>query len=235
MSWRKRVIQAGPVQAAAAAAIAAYLRLVYRTTRWDVVGAEHLERLAGQPLIGAFWHGRIMMMPFLWPAGRPIDILISRHRDGRLISRAMRWFGVGTIDGSTRRGGGAALRLIRRALEQGRSVGITPDGPRGPRMRAQSGIAAAARLTGAPVVPAACAVRWHRTQRSWDRFQLALPGSRGAYVIGPPLDPAAYDGVEPLRQAIEDALNRATAEADRRVGLVPTEPAPLSADPHARA
>ncbi|MBV9558515.1 MAG: DUF374 domain-containing protein, partial [Pseudolabrys sp.] len=104
------------------------IRFAYWTNRWTVEGAEHPTRLRneGRPFILAFWHGRLQMIPMAWQRMAPIHMLISSHRDGRIIADAVRYFGVQSIAGSTRRGGSAALRTMVRALAAGDCVGITP-------------------------------------------------------------------------------------------------------------
>jgi len=106
------------------------------------------------PYILAFWHGRLFLMPYAY-SGRRIAILISAHRDGELISRTMEHFGFVTARGSSTRGGALGLREILRRLKNGFDAAFTPDGPRGPREVVQPGIIAAARLSGAPIVPVA--------------------------------------------------------------------------------
>ncbi|MBI4185238.1 MAG: lysophospholipid acyltransferase family protein [Proteobacteria bacterium] len=184
------------------------------------------------PFIIAFWHGRLMMMPYIWRRGVPVHALISHHRDGRLLSRTIAHFGYATIAGSSSKGALGAVRAMADRIEAGESVAITPDGPRGPRMRAALGVVKVAGLTGAPILPASYSIRRRRVLRSWDRFLLALPFSRGVYLVGRPIrvardaDEAA---VEAARRAVEAALNALTAEADRRCGHAPVEPAPLPA------
>ena len=63
-----------------------------------------------------------------------------------------------------------ALRAMQRILAGGHSVGITPDGPRGPRMRAKPGAIKTAQLSGAPIVPVSGSVNRRRILGSWDRF-----------------------------------------------------------------
>src|SRR5437867_12465882 len=117
-------------------------------------GRETIEALrrAGQPFILAFWHGRLFLMRYSYPGTR-ITILISRHRDGELIARAMELFGLHATRGSTTEGGASGLREIVRRVREGYDVAFTPDGPRGPRRMAQMGVVQAARLAGVPVVP----------------------------------------------------------------------------------
>ena len=52
--------------------------------------------------------------------------------------------------------------ILHRLLARGESVGITPDGPRGPRMRVKPGAIKAAQLSGIPVLPVSGAVARRR-------------------------------------------------------------------------
>ncbi len=209
-----------------------YIRLVHATTRWTVVRGEIPARYwdEGEPFILAFWHGRLLMMPYSWPRGRAIHMLISEHRDGRLIADTVAHFGIETVAGSSTRGGVGALKRMVGMLKAGGYVGITPDGPRGPRMRASEGVSAVARLSGAPVIPATYAVSRRKVLGSWDRFIVAWPFAHGVIVWGDPVAvPPDADGValETARLAIENGLNAITAEADEMVGQATVEPAPL--------
>lgn len=213
---------------------AGYVRLVGRTIRWTVLGAEGPQSLwrEGRPFIVCFWHGRMFMLPPGWTSDRPVKILISQHRDGRLIAQTVARFGVGTVSGSTSRGAVAALRGILRELQAGVCVGITPDGPRGPRMRASAGVIGIARRAGVPIIPATFATSRRRILRSWDRFLLPLPFGRGVYTWGEAIevardaDPAAC---EAARRELENRLNALTNEADRICGHPPVEPGPARA------
>ena len=127
---------------------ALYIRFVYATNRWRWVRGDTVEGYwrDDTPFIVAFWHGRLLLMPCFWPPAKPVHMLISQHRDGQLIARTIGHFGVPTIAGSTRRGGAGALRALIKAIRAGGSIGITPDGPRGPRMRVGDGIVTLARM-----------------------------------------------------------------------------------------
>lgn len=211
-------------EAAACRLVAAYIRLVHATSRWEVHGEAHPAAFwdRGRPFIAAFWHERLLMMPLSWRRGVPIAVLISRHRDGERIARVIARFGLGSVRGSAAtgrgpKGGAAALRAMLRHIEAGHCVGITPDGPRGPRGRVAPGLVALAQLSGVPVIPTAFAVRRHRRLGSWDRFMFALPFSRGVFVWGEPIMLARTADAEAARRLIEDRLAAVTREADRRV------------------
>ena len=209
---------------------ARFTSLVFVTTRWRTHGREDADAMfrAGQPFITAFWHGRLMLASHGWQAEQPVHVIISRHPDGENIARATRRLGVVPVRGSSTRGGAAALRESLRLLKKGGYVAISPDGPRGPRMRVQPGIIGLARLSGVPIVPLTFAVSRRKVARSWDRFVIALPFGRGVFAWGPPLHVSAdadAAAMEDARRTLEERLNVLTAEADRMVGAEPIEPA----------
>jgi lysophospholipid acyltransferase (LPLAT)-like uncharacterized protein len=232
MSWTKRILRAERTRQILCWLVAVYIRLVYATSRFTTEAGEGPAAYwrDGKPFILAFWHGRLLMAPMAWPRDAAMNMLISGHNDGRIIADAISHFGLGTIVGSKSKGGSSALRAIVRALGQGQNVGFTPDGPRGPCMRASAGVIAAARLGRVPIIPLTYATTRRRLLGSWDRFHLALPFSRGLFLWGAPIHvPADADATEQerLRLVLETAMNELTAEADRRCGHAPTEPAPV--------
>lgn len=226
----KRLFAFEKVRRAACWIVAQYIRLVWLTGRWNVVAGDipagYWDR--GQPFLLAFWHGRILMMPRCWRPQKPIHMLTSQHRDGRLIADTVAHFGIQTVAGSTTRGGGSALREMVRKVKAGEWIGITPDGPRGPRMRASVGVVAMARLAGAPVLPVTYSAAWSIALGSWDRFLLPLPFTRGVIIWGRPVEVSAETsdaGMEALREEVEERLNAITIAADMRMKRVPVEPA----------
>ncbi len=242
MSPLKRLVRSRAAVRLAADTIALYIRFVRATSHWDTIGIEYpnVRWAAKEPFVGVFWHGRLLMLPPSWiDSTMPMHMLISQHRDGELIARTMDPFGIETVRGSTanpkktekEKGGRAALRTMVQLLKDGHCVGITPDGPRGPRMRVTPGTVAVARLAKLPILPATYATRRRKLLRSWDRFHLPAPFTRGVTIWGAPID-VHSDASESLEQAalrVEAALNAITAQADRICGHQPVEPAPLEA------
>ena len=231
----QRLLRSEPLRRALCWLIHLYIRLVYATSRWTAEGAEIPRRLReeGRPFILAFWHGRLLMIPMAWQRLAPMHMVISGHRDGRIIADAVRYFGVDSIAGSSSRGGAGALRAMVRFVKEGDCVGITPDGPNGPAMHATSGIVAAAKMARAPIVPVTYATSRRRILATWDRFHLPFPWSRGIYLWGEPLsvpEDIDDDGLEAWRRRIEERMIAQTAEADRRVGREATAPGTLARD-----
>lgn len=217
-----------------------YMLLVSASTRWRRVNRE-----AAAPfwrpeakLVLCFWHGRFPQAHKLWAFGRGVakaKMLVSRSRDGGVVMHASRMVGAQVIRGSAakgaqQKGGFEAAREVLRHIEGGGVIAMTPDGPRGPRMRARMGPVHVAKLAQAPLLPIAWSTRWRVVFDSWDRFILPLPFGRGALVWGdaiPPPSPAAdADEMEHVRAKLEAELNRISAEADRLAGVDIIEPAP---------
>ena len=219
---------------------AQYIRLVWATGRWEVRNGATPEQYwsQGKPFIIAFWHGRMLILPSMWPTTSKMHMLISMHRDGEMIARAIGYFGHGTVRGSAAKpgsvkdkGGAAALRGMLKALKANEYVGITPDGPRGPRMRATEGIVTVARVSGVPVIPCSYSARSRVVLGTWDRFVIPLPFTRGVIVWGEPILVARDANAAELssaRLAIEAGLNAVTNAADSALGVDPVEPEPAA-------
>lgn len=227
----KRVLRSAAVQAVTARLVGAYLYAALRTTRWTVVGEEHLYRyVRGRPAIAACWHECLPLAPVAWlllrargASGEP-RVLVSKHRDGRFIGTVMRRFGVRVVHGSTskdgsardvsEKGGPASMRVLLAGLDEGQHVILTPDGPRGPRRRAAPGVAQLGGLSGACVLPIGAQTSRRRVLATWDRMVVPLPFGRAVLVCGAPIA-VPREGWEAALPAIEAALTAAMDAADR--------------------
>ena len=212
-----------------------YVRLCFAAGNWTVLGDEAAQRMwrDGKPFVLAIWHGRLLMMPLAWRRDCTMSMLTSEHRDGELIKLAVGRFGVETVRGSTRKGGARALRTMISIVRGGGWVGITPDAPRGPYMRASDGAIQVARLAGIPIIPATYSASARLVLNTWDRFMVPLPFCRGVFVWGEPITiarDAKPDEVAAKRRELEDTLNRLGAMADTYCNRAPLEPAPLLAE-----
>jgi hypothetical protein len=215
----KKVLQSDWLRAAVSWLVAQYLLLVVKTLRWRIVGETELQQMAtGEPMIVAFWHETIPSMAILWQQAqrrgmvRPAVALASRHRDGQLIGQVIERMGLGLVSGSSSRGGAAGLRGLINALNAGMHVGLTPDGPRGPRRVCAPGVAQLAAVSGRQVLPCAALTSRAKTLESWDRMRLPLPFGHGVLVCGKPISVARedwQDGVETVTAALTAAINQA--------------------------
>jgi lysophospholipid acyltransferase (LPLAT)-like uncharacterized protein len=158
------------------------------TARFQVEDGEHSEqfRRLGRPVVYVLWHGRLL--PCTWlHREQGVATIISRSADGEIIARIVEQWGYVTVRGSSSRGGGAALRQLVRHVREGRCLGITPDGPRGPRQRMKPGALLAAQLTGAPLIPMAAGTRSAWWFEGWDRFLVPKPFANIRVAYGQPV------------------------------------------------
>jgi lysophospholipid acyltransferase (LPLAT)-like uncharacterized protein len=165
----------------------AALHALGSTWRIRTVHTEGLEKLrsGGHAFIYALWHGQLL--PLLWQhRGEGVIVLISEHRDGEMVAQAAQSLGYGLVRGSTTRGGGRALIGLVRALQSGKRVAITPDGPKGPPRQFAQGALVAAQRADAFILPVAVSASraWHL--RSWDRFMIPKPFARLTIAYGTP-------------------------------------------------
>ncbi len=143
------------------------------------------------PVIYVLWHNRFFCVPPAWNricyGHRKTVALTSASHDGDMVARAMAVFGLGSVRGSSSRRGVAALVGLKRALQEGLDICVTPDGPRGPRYQLQPGIIKLAESTGAPIIP--IHVRFSSAWRlkTWDRFVIPKPFSRVQVTFAEPI------------------------------------------------
>jgi lysophospholipid acyltransferase (LPLAT)-like uncharacterized protein len=70
-------------------------------------------------------------------------------------------------------------------VKEGRDVGITPDGPRGPKYQLQPGIIKLGQLTGGTIVPVRVLYSHALRFKTWDEFMLPLPFSKVTMIFEP--------------------------------------------------
>ncbi len=225
----KHLFRSRAMQAALAAILSAYLKLVLATLRWTRENESRAEAAwaSKSGVIVCFWHSRISLSPACWPLGKAQEprALISLSPDGVFIAEAMRRLGFPAIRGSSRKetdptndkGGGAAFREVLKWIRGGGGVAITPDGPRGPAERMAEGAPLLGKLSGAPILFVGLAARPCVTLNSWDRAVIPLPFARGAIVWD------GLDGVDRRADAAalgEDWTERLSAVTRRAEALL---------------
>jgi lysophospholipid acyltransferase (LPLAT)-like uncharacterized protein len=187
------------------------LRLVVmfigRTLRWRIEDPSGLlARTPQEPLIFAFWHNRILLLPFLfkkhWSKRKRdrVAVLVSASADGEKLSRVLEQFDLICVRGSSSRRGRQALVELTKLVKDGYDIGITPDGPRGPKYKVQDGVIALAQVTQAAIMPVSWDVdRKFVFKKAWDTFQVPLPFARAVLRIGEPI-PVSRDADAATRE-----------------------------------
>ena len=200
----------------------AVIRALGTTLRIEWRELEYLEkaRKMSRQVIFSSWHGRLFVLTFSL-RHRQIQVLASEHPDGDLMGRTITRLGFGHLKGSTSRGGARAIRNLAAALKSGLDVGLTVDGPRGPRGVVQQGVVELSRLTGTAVIPVSDTSRSRCLFNSWDRFQVPYPFAKVVVSYGEPFmvpHDASPEEREEYRLLLQERLNTLTTKLDADMG-----------------
>ena len=203
------------------------IRLLSLTLRYRIHVAEETRKIfqAGKPVLFAFWHGRMIIMPPVYhkvcgKGGKDAWIMVSRHWDGELIARTVKPFRILSARGSTTRGGREALHELIEKARLGHTIGITPDGPKGPLYTVQPGVVRIAQLTGTPIVSLTWAARPRWVASSWDRFQIPVPFARVSVFFDAPYyapQSETEEELEACRVRLEARLGEVTDRMEAEV------------------
>lgn len=153
------------------------------TLRFEVSdhGGIFLESGTTAPRIFLFWHNRIVAATSVWAKNnhwkRPLAVLTSASHDGTMLESIMKVFEIDAVRGSSSRRGAVAFLEMKKALSNGFSMCITPDGPRGPRYQLHPGAIKLAQSSSVPIVPIHLTFSSALRLNSWDRFVLPCPFS----------------------------------------------------------
>ena len=176
---------------------AGYIYLVYITSNIKLHNRTNIEKILEkrESFIYAFWHDQLLMCPLTWKNESKIMVLISKHRDGDIISKVISYLGFSAIRGSTSKptkikskGGILAARKMLKSLENGSSVGIALDGPRGPRHQVSEGPIQIARISNKMILPVVIGFKKKWALNTWDKFIIPKPFNKICIVWGDPLD-----------------------------------------------
>ena len=192
-----------------------YVSLIYYTNTWKIKRHNIPQSYHNQkkPFILAFWHSRLMLACYAWQKNKNINILISEHTDGKIISFAISYYGIKTIKGSRTRHGTQALRKMLLILKKGELVGITPDGPNGPKEKVSQGICQIARLSKCDIIPLGFSTSRHYRLKTWDNFFFSLPFGNGTFIWGNPIP--IENNINKLQKNLEKELNYITNIAEK--------------------
>lgn len=186
---------------------ALFIRLIYATNKKELEPEAVIDE---KPLIFACWHGELLMLPYLYRRYRKIPhakVMISSHFDGLLISKTVEYFGLETIAGSTNRNAAKVLIQGIRALKDGYDIGITPDGPKGPRHEVADGIIIMAQKTGTKIVLIRMLATKYWQFNSWDKFTVPKPFGTLKYYATLPIDVSGLE-LEDARALIKEGLEK---------------------------
>ena len=99
------------------------------------------------------------------------------------------------------------------------SIGITPDGPRGPRHKVGEGTINISRISNKKILPMSLACKKKWVLNTWDKFIVPKPFNEICIVWGEPLDPQ-FDKIDISTQQhnLEKSLISITELASNHIG-----------------
>ncbi len=182
-----------------------FVRFIYFTSKKEF---HHPKINNKESFVVAFWHGELLMQPFnykkLKQSGR-VSAMISEHKDGEAITKTVEYLGIGSIRGSSTRGGAKALIGALKELKNNNDIAITPDGPKGPRHSVADGIVAISKKSNARILIFNCKASKYWQFNSWDKFIVPKPFGKLEFFIQEPLDISNLD-VQEAKELIREKM-----------------------------
>lgn len=170
--------------------VAGFMRGIGETIDCRIRNTAQVDADSPERFIWAFWHDSMFLMPWMWdtifPARKAV-ILTSPSGDGEVIAQTCAAFRLLAARGSSSRRGAQAMIELAKLARSGHDIGVTPDGPRGPRHHLNAGIIKLAQLTGLRIIPLHVEYQKAYTFNTWDGFQLPIPFSRVDIEFRPPI------------------------------------------------
>ena len=206
---------------------ALYIYIVYVSSQKTFINKDNFDKLIleNKSFIYALWHDQLLLSPFTWQTKNRIDILISKHKDGDIIADLIKYHGFNSIRGSTNNPSKvkekntiSSIRKIIKTLKADVSIGITPDGPRGPRHKVSEGTINIARISNKKILPMALAYKEQWVLNTWDKFIIPKPFNKICIVWGDTIDIEINKIDVPIQQeALEKSLINITEIATNHI------------------
>ena len=169
------------------------IRFIHLTNKKKFYGPQ---TLGDDNFIMACWHGELLMIPYAYKRYRKtpnVKLIISDHFDGTLIAKTLSHFGFDTIRGSSTRNAARALLGAIKELKSGCDLGITPDGPKGPRHEVADGIVVMVQKAKVKIVVVEIKSSSYWQLTSWDKFVIPKPFGLISYYISDMIDVSEMD------------------------------------------
>ena len=168
-----------------------------------------------KPFILAFWHSQLMMIGFAWKKKQNVNILASSHSDGRFGAIVGKYFNLNNIQ-TSEKNKSVSLRSVFKLLNDNNYIGITPDGPRGPKEIVSEGIIKIAKSSKVPIIPIGFWSSKNFKLKSWDSFLITLPFSKCSFVWNKPLEipyNIQENQIQHYQKLLQEKINQSVKKA----------------------
>ena len=168
-----------------------------------------------KPFILAFWHSQLMMIGFAWKKKQNVNVLASSHSDGRFGAIVGKYFNLNNIQ-TSEKNKSVSLRSIFKLLNDNNYIGMTPDGPRGPKEIVSEGIIKIAKSSKVPIIPIGFWSSKNFKLKSWDSFLITLPFSKCSFVWNKPLEipyNIQENQIQHYQKLLQEKINQSVKKA----------------------
>ncbi len=193
------------------------LKILTKLLKWYFLTEQHLLKIKNvnypkRQFIFSMWHCH-QCLTYGVEDKSSFYALISASNDGEIIANAAKCLNIMSVRGSTKRRGFAASMEMIEKLNEGNSIGIMVDGPRGPKGKVKDGIVNIAKITGVPIIP----VAWHSKDKTffelntWDKFIAPFGPCNTVALYGDPIfipNELTKEEIQLWCQKVEDEMNR---------------------------
>ena len=219
MNIKKRIVKNFLIQKILAFIAAIYIHVVSITSNIKYINNSIPEQYwkNDQPFILAFWHSQLMMISFSWKNKKKLNILASGHSDGRFGAIVGKYFKLNNIP-TYNKDKKISLRPIFKLLKQKDSIGIAPDGPRGPKEKISEGIIKIAKKSKIPIIPIGFWSSKNFQLNSWDSFLISKPFSKCSFVWGKAIEipeNSTDQEIKNFQDTLENNINECIKVAKR--------------------
>lgn len=166
------------------------LKIFIKTWRFEWENYDEYKKLiqgSKKGIIVSFWHCEMAGILGAWAAVKdkiPLTLLVSPSRDGEILARIVRKFGINTERGSSSKNPIASVLNLKRLLDKNDSIAIAIDGPRGPRFKVKPGVIILSKFSQCPILPVGIQVNKKIVLKSWDKTEIPLPFAKIKVIMG---------------------------------------------------
>jgi hypothetical protein len=195
------------------------LQILCKSLKISIENGEVIDKLKkeNRNYVLAFWHGT-MLLPWYLHRNMDMAALISKSKDGDLLTRLLKNWNYQVVRGSSSEGGDTALGIMIDFARNKNSLAITPDGPKGPPFKLKAGAVITAKKSGLPLVLLGIGFRNKRIlEKSWDKFQVPKFFSSVKVIYSDPIyveRNLSYEQTSDVIKGCEARLNELQKEAE---------------------
>lgn len=163
------------------------------------------------PKVIAFWHGNMLPVWFYFRKFNKKVAIISKSKDGQILSDYLELLNYQLIRGSSSKGGKEVIQNATKLVKENILL-ITPDGPRGPIGKMKVGAVIISHNGKVPIQFCSVNCKWKLKLKSWDKFIIPMPFTKITLEFSEILE---IDNIEN-----HDEVNREIEEFEKLMGDV---------------